>query len=105
MLSFEGSTRKFLYKTAVFAYKAIWGNPPNSFSPSWICDFSVRGRKTELCGKYMKIWIWKKATLSETHDSLKGFCGDLAVQGPQTPLTIKAKMCCFKKVEPILNLD
>ena len=41
-LSFEGSTCKFPYKTAFFAYKAIWPNPPNFFSPSRICVFPVR---------------------------------------------------------------
>ena len=42
MLSFEASTCKFPYKTAFFAYKAIWPNPPNFFSPSRICVFPVR---------------------------------------------------------------
>ena len=43
MPSFEASTCKFPYKTAIFVYKAIRPNPPNSFSPTWFCDFPVRG--------------------------------------------------------------
>ena len=42
MPSFGGSTCKFPHKTAIFASKAIWPNPPNFFFPSRICDFPVR---------------------------------------------------------------
>ena len=106
MLSFEGSTRKFPYKTAVFAYKAFRANPPNSFSPSWICDFSVRGRKKELVGNTWKYGSGKRPLWTKRTTVWR------VLQRPRCPgasntanLTIKAKMWCFKKVEPILNLD
>ena len=48
MLSFGASTCKFPYKTAIFAYTAIWSNPPNSFFRTWFCDFWLRRGKKEL---------------------------------------------------------
>ena len=106
MPSFEASTCKFPYKTAIFVYKAIRPNPPNSFSPTWFCNFPARRRKKEFVEntrKYSSGESLEKG-LSERNlrQSERFFCDDLAIQGPQKPMTMPQKPGSLK-VEPLLK--
>ena len=44
----------------MFAYTAIWPNPPNSFFPTWFYDFPARRCKKRACGKSTKLHSWNK---------------------------------------------
>ena len=106
MLSFGASTCKFPYKTAIFAHRAIRTNPLNSFSPTWFCNFPARRRKKEFVENtrnYSSGESWEKG-LSERNlrQSERFFCDDLAIQGPQKPMTIPQTYGSLK-VEPLLK--
>ena len=75
---FEGSTCKFPYETAIFAYKAIWPNPPNPFSPTRICDFPFRRRKNKPMANTQWYASGKRPLRAKRKTVWRFFCGDLA---------------------------
>ena len=85
MSSFGASTCKFPYKTAIFGYKAIWPNPPNSFFPTWFCDFPARGRQKGPCEKTKleEGTCEQKPYYAENLRFARVFWTDLRIQGVQ----------------------